>query len=258
MLDVVIGIRSNVEHQQGASVQRVDPADLRRRNLSYREPALYDQLLADNDTAARIASTVDQIGVEVQTVVDFGCGTGRDLAELHSARNWLGTGVDAQPELLAYASALHPRIDFVTADVTSVRLGATFDLIMCVGNTLSYLHTDNQLAAACETFAAHAHSATIVVVGTMFGAGQSGAMTTQVTTGLGSAVVETTSSWDAVTQLQTTDRNWRFDGGREENDHLIRRVHSRQDVVQHLGEAGFESLPANASDDYMLWVAWRS
>jgi hypothetical protein len=51
----------------------------------------------------------------------------------------------------------------------SVRLGRTFDVVTCFGNVLSYALTNADLGLAAETFAAHAHAGTLLIVDALNG-----------------------------------------------------------------------------------------
>jgi hypothetical protein len=55
-------------------------------------------------------------------------------------------------------------ITFQVADMRTVRLGRTFDVVTCLGNALSYALTDRDLAETVSTFAAHAHPGTLLAV----------------------------------------------------------------------------------------------
>jgi malonyl-CoA O-methyltransferase len=66
-------------------------------------------------------------------VVEFGCGTGRNVARVlrEGARSYLG--VDGSPGMLARARAENPGVDFVEGDVHgALDLGGRFDLALIV------------------------------------------------------------------------------------------------------------------------------
>jgi hypothetical protein len=46
----------------------------------------------------------------------------------------------------------------------TVRLGRTFDLVTSFGNALSYALTDDDVARTMDTYAAHAHAGTLLIV----------------------------------------------------------------------------------------------
>ena len=61
-------------------------------------------------------------------VVDLGCGNGA-LSEKLLARGYRVTAIDASPEMLERARALHPDIPFVQADATDFSLDVPADVI---------------------------------------------------------------------------------------------------------------------------------
>lgn len=86
--------------------------DLEQSSFLYRHPALYDQLRSDPDHAtARLCEKL--IGLHgsagAQTVLDFGCGTGQELAYL--AGRFEVVGVDLQPRMIDYARQVRPDLD---------------------------------------------------------------------------------------------------------------------------------------------------
>ncbi|MGW7409713.1 class I SAM-dependent methyltransferase [Streptomyces sp. NPDC054833] len=70
-------------------------------NLLYRDPALYDVVQSDSTSAEMCQTLIDSHGPNARTLVDFGCGTGRDLEIL--AKRCECIGVDLQPGLVDYA-----------------------------------------------------------------------------------------------------------------------------------------------------------
>jgi len=96
----------------------------------------------------------------LRRIMNLGCGTGcHDLA---LARHGLEvTGVDRSEAMLAIArrsavsSAVHPAPDFIQADITTLRLGQTFDLALSLFHVMSYQTTNEALRAAMTTAATH-------------------------------------------------------------------------------------------------------
>jgi predicted TPR repeat methyltransferase len=79
-----------------------------------------------------------------RSVLDAGCGTGLAAIEL-SQRGIDVVGVDINPEMLAKASAATPYtsrgsyLTWIQADLASVQLNRTFDVILMAGNVIIYL-----------------------------------------------------------------------------------------------------------------------
>jgi SAM-dependent methyltransferase len=73
-----------------------------------------------------------------QSVLDAGCGTGRVGREL--ARRGLDVaGVDIDPEMLATARRKSPDVGWHLADLSTVDLGRSFDVIVMAGNVMIFL-----------------------------------------------------------------------------------------------------------------------
>ncbi len=227
-------------------VRVLDAEALTGSNLAYREPALYDELLADDSIAADLMNIIRLHGTRPTTVLDLGCGTGRLLAELRD-HGMTGTGIDLQPRLITWARRTHTRLRLHVGDLRRARLGATFDLVTCVGNTLSYLHTEAELSAAFDTMRAHSHPGTLLVLATLTGAGRDVHGRSEITTALGAASVTTASTWDPSTEVQTTIRIWQFTDGRVEQDTMRRRFWNPGVLAQLADAAGFEVVPAITS-----------
>jgi len=159
-----------------------------------------------------------------------------------------------QAELLAHAGVV-ASCDFVMADVRTARLGRTFDVILCLGNTAAYMLTDHELAALQTTFAAHARPGTLLLITTLLGDGSASESSHIVDTRLGSAEVRTQSQWNPHTRVQTTTRLWVFADGRVEQDSMWRRRPTAQELTAGLTHAGFHVLDVAGPDAPITVVA---
>jgi SAM-dependent methyltransferase len=218
-----------------------DADTLTRTNLVYREPALYDAMLADSTLADDLRDIAADLDVPLRSALDLGCGTGRLLGELFR-RGTTGAGVDLQPGLVAWARREHPALRLEVADLRSVRLDATFDLITCVGNTLAYLHTEADLRAALATAAAHAHPGSLLAVATLTGAGRDTAGSGPVSTVLGPATVTTRSTWHPDEHVLVTERRWEFLDGRTGHDTMRRRSWNVDTIDECARAVGFQAV----------------
>lgn len=136
------------------------------RSLLYREPLLYDLVFPDAEgaLAAMCWEAVRRYALDApRSTLDIGCGTGRHLAALAAtvAECW---GVDLLETNVAHARLVRPELHVIQGDMRAVRLGRTFDLVTSFGNALSYALTDEDLARTADTYAAHAHPGTLLVV----------------------------------------------------------------------------------------------
>lgn len=143
------------------------PVDTQLSNLLYRRPELYESTVvygADNESARMCERLFERhLGGHPTTLLDIGCGTGRDLAYL-AARCPDCVGIDCQESMVAYARKQRPEIDFRVGDMTSVRVGRTFEAIICLGYAIANVHSNAELDRAFATFAAHADPGTLLIV----------------------------------------------------------------------------------------------
>jgi SAM-dependent methyltransferase len=213
-------------------------------NLLYREPQLYDDLFAaDPGRAKLILQLISTYGpANPATLLDLGCGTGRDLADLAGTAAQLTTiGIDLQPAMIDHGRRTRPQLDLRIDDLRTVRLGTSFDVITCLGNTLAYLHTEPELDAAFATFTAHAHAETLLIIQTLIGTPNTGPPRTTTTNALGAtADITTHTNYDPHTRIATTHRKWTFTNGHETTDHIRRRALTREELHIRLHRAGFQ------------------
>lgn len=74
-----------------------------------------------------------------ESVLELGCGTGAILAGLGSGLSL--TGIDLSDEMLAYARHRCPPARLIHGDITSFSLDDTFDVVVCVFDTLNHVTT---------------------------------------------------------------------------------------------------------------------
>lgn len=212
-------------------------------NILYRRPDLYDVLASQDGTKAEaIRQLVVRYGPQgTRRLLDLGCGTGLDLVELVTSYECVG--VDIQEQMVAYGRRVRPHLDLRVGDLRSVRLDDTFDVVTCVGNTLTYLADGSDRRAAFATFAAHAHEATLLVIQTMISpVPPSTNRTTTLSLGEATAEVVTNIEWLPHTDSSIMHRRWRFSSGDEATDRIARCVTRPSDLELLMASAGFELL----------------
>lgn len=114
------------------------------------------------------ARLLDAMAARGSRILDAGCGTGRVGGELARLGHQV-TGVDADGELIAAAQLDHPGSQWQTSDLSTLDLGATFDLIVCTGNVLPFL-TPGTAPEVLRRLAGHLTEEGRLVVG--FGSGR--------------------------------------------------------------------------------------
>ena len=82
---------------------------------------------------------IQQYAPRARSVLELGCGTGAVLAGLGSG--WLLTGVDRSPEMLAIARRRCPAARLLEGDIRSFALSESFDVVLCVYDTLNHVPT---------------------------------------------------------------------------------------------------------------------
>lgn len=108
------------------------------------------------------------------SVLDAGCGTGRVGIELHR-RGIEVVGVDLDDDLLALARAKEPGASWVHADLATVDLGRSFDVVALPGNVMLFCAHDARVHVVARC-AAHVAGDGRLVAG--FGlSGEPGAIT---------------------------------------------------------------------------------
>jgi SAM-dependent methyltransferase len=210
-------------------------------NLLYRDPALYDVVQSDSTSAGMCQTLIELHRPDARTLVDFGCGTGRDLAIL--AKRFECIGVDLQPGMVDYAHQARPGLDIRTGDMRTVRLGKRMDVVTCMGNSLAYVHDNEAISQVFATFAAHARAgALLVLCSPVAPITRTEPTTATVDTPTGPATVTIRHTWDLRTQINTMHRDWVLPSGDEARDEIRRRVLFPRELERYAEGAGFEVL----------------
>jgi SAM-dependent methyltransferase len=106
------------------------------------------------------------------SVIDAGCGTGRVAIEL--ARRGVDViGTDLDPSMLAVAREQAPDLRWVQADLSTLDLGRTVDVVVAAGNVMVFL-TPGTEADAVARMAAHLRPGGFLVAGFALRDGPSG------------------------------------------------------------------------------------
>jgi SAM-dependent methyltransferase len=227
-------------------------------SLLYREPRLYDLVFPDADDSLRLMCVKAfrrYLPASPASALDIGCGTARHLAALSGtiAECW---GVDLLEENVAYANAVRPHLRVLQGDMRSVRLGRVFDLITSFGNALSYALTDGDLARTAETYAAHAHAGTLLIVDALNarsyleGDGFRERIEGQVDAPEFQATSVSTHTLDRTARILTRTRVWRISGRPSVEDYAEYRLVYADELARLLVAAGFEGVELYDNRDF--------
>lgn len=88
------------------------------------------------------ARFVDALAPRDAKILDAGCGPGRHGSELVRLGHRV-VGVDIDPALIAEARRVQPGATWVVgdlADLPAAGVGADFDVILCAGNVMGFVH----------------------------------------------------------------------------------------------------------------------
>jgi SAM-dependent methyltransferase len=114
----------------------------------------YDAVQGDRaDHSAYIRSLIEQHHPQAKTVLELACGTGSVLKQLEPSYDV--SGVDLSEAMLAVAARKLPDARLVRGDMTSVELGETFDVVLCVFDSINHLLRFEEWEAVFDR--AHAH-----------------------------------------------------------------------------------------------------
>jgi SAM-dependent methyltransferase len=123
----------------------------------------YDLLYRDKDYAGEteyIHKLLKQFAPSAKTVLDLGCGTGKH-AGLLAHKGYALHGVEISADMLDRAEELKRGefaglpLEFTQGDIRTVRLNKTFDVVVSLFHVISYMVTNEDLAAALATARTH-------------------------------------------------------------------------------------------------------
>jgi len=130
--------------------------------------AVYDLLYVGagiKDYVAEVAALhhiIRERTPSARTLLDVACGTGQHLALL--LERYEVSGVDLSDEMLAVARQRLPDVPLQRADMRSLELGRTFDVVLCLFSSIGYLTAADDLQEAFRRFARHVNPGGLVIV----------------------------------------------------------------------------------------------
>jgi len=243
------------------------------RNLLYDRPELYELIYPETDEATPnfcLRAFATYLPALPASLLDIGCGTARDLNVL-SRRIPDCWGVDFQENVIGYAQRLRPHLRLAQADMRTLRLGRSFDAIVCFGSTVLYALEQDDLAATLESFVRHAHAGTLLLLDLnnasafLPGGRASCTRTLSIDVPGFTATAQLAITFDRARQHMVRERVWTFPGSPPVSDFCRYRMLFPQELRALLTAAGFEvlgiwdnhQLAASDLRDPTLYVAAR-
>jgi SAM-dependent methyltransferase len=218
------------------------------RNLLYRNPQFYEVAYPEpNEETPMMCRRMFSryLSQPPRSILDLGCGTARDLDSLsrECPDCW---GVDCLHEAIEFAKARRPHLHLEVGDMSTLRLGRTFDVIMCMGSAFMYALRSAEVAGALDTFAAHSHSGTVLILDINNAASYLGGEHFKRTSELRlsspqfTAEAFSTYDFDRRRQLLVRRRKWKIQGCGEVEDFCEYRMFFPAELEYVLEERGFQ------------------
>jgi SAM-dependent methyltransferase len=217
------------------------------QNFLYRNPQFYELAYPEpNDDTPMMCRRIFSryLTSPPRSILDLGCGTGRDLDSL--SREGLDCcGVDYLAESIEFAQKRRPHLHLQMGDARSVRLGRTFDVIMSMGSALMYALTNSDVARTLETFVAHSHPGSLLIIdinnAASYLGGEHFKRRSELRVNLPEFTAEAVSTYDfdLRRQLLVRRRKWKIHGGGEIEDFCEYRMFFPAELEHLLKERGF-------------------
>lgn len=102
-----------------------------------------------------------KLGLGRHEILELGVGGGHNLS--HLTGDFEATAVDISPAMLEVCQRLNPSCKLHLGDMRNVRLGLTFAAVL-IHDAISYMLTEEDLAAAFATAAAHLRPGGVLIV----------------------------------------------------------------------------------------------
>ncbi len=97
----------------------------------------YDEIMGDrSETVDLVRRYLTKHLPTATSLLELGCGTGALLAGFADLKV---TGIDQSPEMLAIAKSKLPDATLASGDITDFSLGARFDVVICMFDTLNHV-----------------------------------------------------------------------------------------------------------------------
>jgi predicted TPR repeat methyltransferase len=108
-----------------------------------------------------VRSLIQKHHPEATSVLELACGTGSVLKQLDA--DYEVTGVDLSERMLEIAARKVPRARLIRADMTRVALDESFDVVLCVYDSINHLLKFGQWEAVFDRAHAHLHDGGLFV-----------------------------------------------------------------------------------------------
>jgi SAM-dependent methyltransferase len=129
---------------------------------------LYDLIYAGiRDYAqegAQLATLLRKINARCRTILDVACGTAEHAHRLAADHGFEVDGLDLDPAFLRIAQAKLPAGHFYHANMVDFHLDRRYDAVLCLGSSIGYARTLQEVGRALGCFREHLAPGGVVIV----------------------------------------------------------------------------------------------
>lgn len=98
----------------------------------------YDDAMGDmTKKISFLCSLINQHAPDAKSILELACGTGTIITEL--SQDFEVAGLDLSPEMIKVAKQKLPDADIRIADMTKFDFGKSFDIVLCVYDSINHL-----------------------------------------------------------------------------------------------------------------------
>jgi SAM-dependent methyltransferase len=123
---------------------------------------IYAEKLDYEALGSRLADIISEHTPGASTLLEVACGTGLYLEQLRD--RYAVEGLDLSEEMLDVARRRLPDIPLHQGDMRTLDLGNSFDVVACLGSSVAYLLTQDDLAQTYRHFADHLTDGGVLIV----------------------------------------------------------------------------------------------
>ena len=101
-----------------------------------------------------IRNVIDNLNLNISSILDVGCGTGILVNELKNM-NFDVSGIDISKDMIDVAKETTEGIELIVSDMRNFKVNKKFDMITCTLDAINYLTTDEDMKNTMNTIYNH-------------------------------------------------------------------------------------------------------
>jgi SAM-dependent methyltransferase len=123
---------------------------------------IYGEMLDYEELAARLEQIISARTPGAESMLEVACGTGLYLEQLRE--RYRVEGLDLSSDMLDIARHRLPGVPLHQGDMRTLDLGNSFDVVACLGSSVAYVLTHEDLEQTYRGFADHLADGGVVIV----------------------------------------------------------------------------------------------